>query len=386
MSVMRWVAGGVLLSGAMVVASLAAGPGDGQRCAAWLAQRRGPCRVGVGVPGVDARDDLAAARRRVVAEVRLGLRPGDAEHLRSLAQENAAAVEWTDAARELVRRLQPVAAALHTAARAGAIADRVAVEGGDDAIVLDAAIDLAIATARRADVDGDVPGAAAGLIDGLVVATGLVQCGSVYEQVVGFHAAARCIGAFDDDLLGRCDAALLATIATSLERLDAVFPVCTRVIEASAVDLLTKLADPTSGPGDLGVTPLQAWRNGFSARRAATQRASRWVDAAQRLAQISSELAWTDRRRELQAVVVAVRDPGAPVDALLERLVQHEERQRDAVARLRLLRLAVAFHRGSPLPCLDDPLGDGLLRTEEGATDATFASAARGMLRRARRR
>lgn len=386
MSVVRWVASGVLLSGTMVVASLAAGPGDGSRCAAWLAQRRGPCRVGAGVPGVHARADLGAARRRVVAEAKIGLRTGDAEILRSLARENATAIEWTGAAQDLVRRLQPVAAAVRAAARAGSIVDRVAIEGGDDAIVLDAAIDLVIARARRADVEGDLSGAAAALLDGLVVATGLVQCGSAYEQVVGFHAASRCLGAFGDDLLGRCDDALLATIATSLECIDAAFPVRTRVVEAAAVDVLTRLADPTAGCGDLGVTPLQAWRHAFSPRRAAMQRASRWVSAAQRLARTSCDLPWSERRRELETIVVALRDPAGPVDPLLEQLVQHEERQRDAVARLRLLRLAVAFHRGSPPPGLDDPLGDGRLRVESGAVDATFASAAPGLFRRARRR
>ncbi len=103
---------------------------------------------------------------------------------------------------------------------------------------------------------------------------------------------------------------------------------------------------------------------------------SRWVSAAQRLARTSCDLPWSERRRELEAIVVALRDPAGPVDPRLAQLVRLGQRQRDAVA----------FHRGSPSPGLGDPLGDGRLRVESGAVDATFASAAPGLLRRARRR
>lgn len=82
------------------------------------------------------------------------------------------------------------------------------------------------------------------------------------------------------------------------------------------------------------------------------------VDAAGRLRD-TRDATWTGRSRALAAfdrewsdtVKLLPRRWGGAADA--------ERWRRDAVARLRLLRLAVAFWLGDPLPALADPLGDG---------------------------
>lgn len=51
-----------------------------------------------------------------------------------------------------------------------------------------------------------------------------------------------------------------------------------------------------------------------------------------------------------------------------------ESARRDAVARIRLLRMALAFHLGESVPVLLDPFGDGPLQTDERADGRRFAS------------
>ena len=64
---------------------------------------------------------------------------------------------------------------------------------------------------------------------------------------------------------------------------------------------------------------------------------------------------------------------GWPQFAFAYRLL--EQSYRATAVRLRLLRLAVAFHLDDPLPSLRDPLGDTMLRVTIDGDEASFASA-----------
>jgi hypothetical protein len=59
-------------------------------------------------------------------------------------------------------------------------------------------------------------------------------------------------------------------------------------------------------------------------------------------------------------------------------LVQIESSRREAIARVRLLRLAVAHHLGEPLPVLPDPFGEAPLQTSEHEGGLRFASCGKG--------
>ena len=60
---------------------------------------------------------------------------------------------------------------------------------------------------------------------------------------------------------------------------------------------------------------------------------------------------------------------------LVPNLVSAEQSLREGIAAVRLLRMAVALHRGEDAPPLPDPLGDGALRVEPAAEGTRLSSA-----------
>jgi hypothetical protein len=119
---------------------------------------------------------------------------------------------------------------------------------------------------------------------------------------------------------------------------------------------------------------LAAWRQGFDAQR--------WhLEAFDELLQITAVLspAASDgaaRQEQWRAYKAAPRLRATSWSESADRAVAFCERSQNLeLTRLRLLRLAVAFHRRAPLPDLADPFGAGALEVRLDGDTAVFRSA-----------
>jgi hypothetical protein len=138
----------------------------------------------------------------------------------------------------------------------------------------------------------------------------------------------------------------------------------------------------------LGIrTRLYAWQHGFDPFRADLE----GFDELFALRAILRPVASDGGQREAQwsAYRAAPRERHTPMTSHIDEMSELSERQpRQVLAQLRLLRLAVAFHRGVELPQLADPFASAPLqvRIEDDAAVLHSASTFEGSQRIARRR
>jgi hypothetical protein len=194
------------------------------------------------------------------------------------------------------------------------------------------------------------------------------------EQLIGAWLLDLCADALDDEWLAALPAPLLADVAVAvaradLPRLPLQMPVrwCTHLVAILA-------SDRELEPHELGMpSSLLAWRHGFSVRSAGIARACALVAAVRAFVDATpGNEGWPARRRRLEVLVAEDVARGGPwVTPLLDDLAAREAAVRRAIAKLRLLRVAVAAAAGQEPPVLQDPLGDGPLRCEV-ATDGRW--------------
>lgn len=161
-----------------------------------------------------------------------------------------------------------------------------------------------------------------------------VEFGVPIIALTAHAAVANLCDAWTDDVLRTLDAGLLQRFATVLQRYEET----AAPLDRSALACLLGSFEA-----------LQAHANGIP-QRARTVEAL--VGMADRLA--ASAPGWTARET---ALAVAEPLPGTEAGFF-------ERHARCGRARIRLLRMAVAHHRGEPL-VLDDPLGDGAFAVSE---------------------
>jgi len=161
-------------------------------------------------------------------------------------------------------------------------------------------------------------------------------------------------------------------LAKGLARIDERFP---KVIDHE--QLLAEYAAMTlANPFD-GVSVRQglaAWRSGFDVKREYLEFLEQYFQIAAVLSPAATD--WQQREAQWRAYQKHVRTGRSEWGQYVYHMLEGAERRlRMDLVRLRLLRLAVAFHRGWPLPELADPFGPGMLEVRVDASVAAFQSA-----------
>lgn len=362
----------------------------------WQARRNtAAARVAIDawVAGTASRLEQAAARREVLftdcvvgdamplyreALQQAASLQADEELLLAMFGEAATPEQQPDAEAlaALCSRWQPALATLHQATHRTQLSWPVGWSRGLEPPSLDviAAMSLgrgAAASARAALAAGDNDAAIEALLDLLALGRDMRQMPEMVNAVAG-----ACIGGLLAQVLGdaqlrQLDAARLRRLAAAIALQDADWPAVHDHLGCEIV-WLAHVGFQKSG------VSLLAWRNGFSSAAMfdeAMLQLTRSVDAAA----AATALTWPAHVAELQRLRQQWRDSDNPLTkAAASDIVLIETQLRIERVRLLLLRMAVAFHAGDPVPQLPDPLGTGELRDEPTAEGRRFASAALG--------
>lgn len=384
MSVLRCTLFGLLLLAAFVVASLTAEPGAWREAVDWARTYRRastaevatcPVLIGAEHPG-DARasyDHAGNLALRVAYEDREALRATllDATSTREQALALVAGLPQ-DAMREL-RRATRQSGKVFSAARLGTRTDGLPF--GDVVVLCDAVLVLA----RHARSEQERLHA---WLD--AVACGWDMAGSELPvaELLGLVVVERAMEVADAHWLQALSSDRLRQLSVALAKVDDAIPVTIDLRTTTAHMVLMVDESGDLQPFDIGMRSIyQSWDNLFSIKDAAIDRIGRLVAQVQMFLRETPRVeAWSARKRRLARLVfedqLCNEDLGS---GYLSFALASEQNRRGNVAKLRLLRMAVAHLLEQEL-VLADPLGDGMLRVARGAGPVRFLSKERGLV------
>ncbi len=396
MTFLRWSLLIGLVLGAMVTASLLSDPQEWKATVRWAEERAAQWqRARCECPVLQGQTSVGSSLAGYGEAARLAgsLGGGHGERLAKLLAASGAAGLPTDADRAAFAAIEPAVTAMREAAHrpsaSGAAPHNLAGAAPAMYDLLDAHRALLL-MARVKVAAGDPVAAVQCWLDGLACGVDLTAGETPLDQALGAVLVEQVVDAVLDDLLKAADPTLLTSFAAALAAADRALDVeCHWVasVVVHMVQFLRDTADPR--PEDIGLrSPLLAWRHGFSLRRSGIARAVDLVALVQRFERESTAgEPWPSRRARLQLVVD--EDRATNRDMMFPPLtssIEREELRRGASARLRLLRLAVAFHLGNDLPRLADPMAATTLTAVVSGDRATFTSQDPRLARTALRR
>ncbi|MBM4063195.1 MAG: hypothetical protein FJ265_19175 [Planctomycetes bacterium] len=226
-------------------------------------------------------------------------------------------------------------------------------------------VNVAVLQARAQRLAGEPRAAVESALDAAAFGADLVRGGVLIDAMIGVALVQIATHeAWPEAALRQLGAPALELLAAGLERLDASLP------ERLPLDgELRFMARELQRAGALDGYGAAAWRFGFSSRWMLADAFLDYVATADRL-QGEPQLSWPQREAWLELELGTLAEGGNPVGAVLApHLTTAERSLRLGVAHARLLRTAVALHRGLDVPPLRDPLGDGpfaVVRDAEG--------------------
>jgi len=393
MAMLRWILLVVVVLGAMASASWFSTSPDWPAAVQWAIARHAqwqkehrPCPVLHGEPVA------GDAHAGYVEAVRLAEAVEDRDdRLHDLA-EAPAARPLTGEERAQLAALAPALQALQQAARRRGArpSDAGPAVPMPDLVEMLRLVDALVITA--ADRFATDAGAAAELLlDGLRTGVDLMNGTVLLETLVGRTIVERCLAAFADGLLQALDAEGLLRLEAALATVDAALPPHRDHLPQLCLEMVARLRanEPLSSlPRGRGRS-LRAWRYGFDEcewARAEVTEIVAIVAQFERMAPAAGA-----RWSEVEGALEQLHREAGPVVANLHLggrfdLVEAERGHRGIAARVRLLRMAVAFQQRREVPALRDPLGDGDLAVAVHGDEATFTSAEPSLLRTTRRR
>lgn len=281
------------------------------------------------------------------------------ERVATLPHHDDAKVEGTAALRA---RWQPALMALSAAAHCRDAAPKELPEGTPAsglANLLQARwlVNMAVLEARARRLAGQPQPAVEHTLDAATFGADLVRSSLLIHAMIGSALVSiACHEAWPDHALQQLDAPALAVLALGLERLDAQLP--ERLDLAGELRFLSrwlKSTDAASWP-PLGAS---SWRYGFSPRWMAADAFTSYATVGARL-DGAPQLPWPQREAWMDLELSALSEGGNPIAAAVAPNLGSAERTlRTTLAHVRLLRMAVALHRGQDSAPLADPLGDG---------------------------
>jgi hypothetical protein len=234
-------------------------------------------------------------------------------------------------------------------------------------------VNMAVLESRACRLAGDHAEAVAWSLDAAAMAADLTRDGLLINQMIAIAAVQiATVEAWPEHALRQLDAPALERLATGLERLDAALP--------QAVDWHSELAffwawlQSPHEPGDEQWL-TRSWRYGFSMRWMVADAYLQMTTTYDRLA-AAVRSPWPQREALMQAEIAALVPTSNPaLSCMVPNLTSAEQNLREVVAQVRMLRMAIALHRGLDAAALPDPLGDGALEVVPDANGVTFRSA-----------
>lgn len=364
---------------AMVVASVQSAPGDWQAAVRWAQQRR-TTFVAPDRPSLPSGPLPGDAGAGYADAVRLaGPTPGTCDWWSVLDTSDEPVLSAEHAA--ALAALAPAFLALGAATQAPRT---IAVDAADWFEVRSLATALLVRGRARAEADEL---AAADVATALACAVDLAAVATPVAHLLAFTLMQSIDQAASDAWLARLTEAARARLAEATALADASLPRVSELPAEIAVQLVEMLADEAElRPEQIGLgSAWFAWRHGFSIVRDGRARACELVAAVREFEAAGGETdPWSVRAPRLRQLVEQERANNRDMQlSYLHGVFEAEEARREAVARLRLLRLALAAHRGLPLPTLADPLGGGSLAVARDAGGLQLG-AANGLQRRVR--
>lgn len=228
---------------------------------------------------------------------------------------------------------------------------------------------LAVIESRRRARRGDGVGAARALLDAMQLGGDLMRAPVAIDEMIGFAvlAVASKQALIDHGVLDDLSDEGLATLATGMAALDEAIPMV-GVSSLGEIALFVRHVEKDNGANPLGgdgLSVLRAWRFGFSLRllcadhtREAEARAERFLSLA--------NAGWTVRKQAMEEAMNQVSESLNPVTRASGGLLSLHVNRMEAVAWLRLARMAVTFRRDGVVRALADPFGDQLHWKLEG--------------------
>jgi hypothetical protein len=218
-------------------------------------------------------------------------------------------------------------------------------------------VNMAVLEARARRLAGQPQTAVEHTLDAATFGADLVRSSLLIQAMIGSAMVSiACHEAWPDHALQQLDAPALAALGLGLERLEALLP--ERLDLAGELRCLSRslqAPDATCWPR----FTASSWRYGFSARWMAADAFTSYATFGARL-DSAPQLPWPQREAWLELELGALSDAGNPLAATLAPNLGSAERTlRTTLAQVRLLRMAVALHRGQECVPLADPLGDG---------------------------
>lgn len=391
MSPLRWTLLGLCLLAAFVVASLTAEPGSWQDTVKWARQFRDarpvlaascPVLVGDGLPGDPRQAYERAGQLCCGITPEAGLTPEERQRLRDVASQPSRATASDQAllakvpaaALEELRRSVRSNGGMHDSERLGRrLTGRVF---GDQEALIDALLIQAVrAPSETAKLEAWLD----------VFACGWDLAGSALpiEEMWGLVLVARALDLAGESWLQALSPPAHRQLAVALTKVDAATPVCIDLQRVVADMVLLVDEVPELRVADIGLrSSLPLWRHGFSIERAAIHKVTHVHEQVTRfLRDTDAQAAWPVRRLALQQLVDEDRSHSDyMMSGYLSFALEGEQKRRECVARMRLLRMAIAVHLGESLQ-LPDPLGEGALAQSRDGDRVRLASAEPGIHR-----
>ncbi len=238
---------------------------------------------------------------------------------------------------------------------------------------------LAVLDAITAAQRGDGESAVHRLLDAAQFARDLMASPLLIEQMIG---AAKVVIATREvheksDLLRHLDRAALDVFARGLERLDASLPLDARWLESEATLFANvDLTAPRAGDNPFAGLALRGWRYGFSARLVLAEHGLQQLAVGARVRALCAERRSVDIA-ELQSLWREFETSSNPITKMCTPNLKAAWQSRtDALAAVRLTRMACDHARGVPVVALPDPVGGELRWAVDATGTATFWSLA----------
>jgi hypothetical protein len=297
------------------------------------------------------------------------------ELIATLPHKNDAKVEGTEALRE---RWRPAIDALRAASRCNdARPPQTSADAPETGVLslLDARwlVNMTVLEARALRLAGKPREAVERTLDAATFGADLMQSGLLINTMIGAAVVAIAIDeAWPEDALSKLDGPSLDLLAESLDRLDRRLP--------SFTDLDGELrfighwlqSRPVEENKDFSTS---SWRFGFSPKWMAADAYLHFAAAGERIVD-GPNLSWPQRKAWLELEINQMLASGNPITAMMvPNLMSSENTLREVQTRVRLVRMAVAAHRGINSHPLQDPLGAGPFAVAKEGDRVTFRSA-----------
>lgn len=236
-------------------------------------------------------------------------------------------------------------------------------------------VNMTVLEARALRIEGKPREAVKRTLDAATFGADLMQSGLLINTMWGAAMVAIAVDeAWPENALSQLDAPSLDLLAEGLDRLDRRLPTFTDL--DGELRFIGHWLQHMPVEENKDLSPA-SWRFGFSTRWMAADAYLRFAAAGERIVD-GPNLSWPQRKAWLELEIQQMTASGNPLTAMMvPNLMSSESTLREVQTRVRLVRMAVAAHRGIQSHPLQDPLGAGPFAVAKDGDRVVFRSAGR---------